>query len=81
MTRLEVRNLPPGEIVDYLVAALGGIVRDGSVTGEDWYVNFVRAEPATVGRFRVPVLYIDVSGPREHDIAALLRRRTMRGGG
>lgn len=81
MTRLEVRNLPAGQIAAYLTAELGGTERDGTVTGDGWSVRFVRGEPAAVGRFRVPVLFVDIEGAREDEVAAFVRRKTMRGGG
>jgi hypothetical protein len=55
---------------------------DGTrVYGHGWSVDFVRGEPAKVGRMPVPVLFLDVSGEREAEIAHYLRLRTMRGGG
>ena len=81
MTRLEVRNLPAEQIAGYLVDELGGAPGDGAVSGEGWTVRFVRGEPALVGHFRVPVLFIDVDGPREQEVATFVRRKTMRGGG
>lgn len=81
MMRLEVRNLPPAQIAGYLVDELGGAHRDGVVTGDGWIVRLTRGEPAAVGRFRVPVLFVDIDGPREHEVTTFLRRKTMRGGG
>ncbi|GAB4320792.1 MAG: hypothetical protein Kow0010_00820 [Dehalococcoidia bacterium] len=81
MTRLEVRNLPAVQIATCLVDELGGAQHDGGVSGDGWTVRFVRGEPAMVGRFRVPVLFIEVDGPREQEVAAFVRRKTMRGGG
>jgi hypothetical protein len=51
------------------------------VDGDRWSVDFVVGEPAKVGRMSVPVLFLDVRGEREAEIAHYLRLRTMRGGG
>jgi hypothetical protein len=81
MTRLEVRNLPAKEIAAYLVEEMGGAGDHATVTGDGWIVRLVRGETASVGRFRVPVLFIDIEGEREDEIARFVRQRTMRGGG
>ena len=81
MARLEVRNMRPGEIAPYLVDELGGTGDDETVSGDGWTVRFVRGEPAAVGRFRVPVLFIDIAGEREAEVTQFLRQKTMRGGG
>jgi hypothetical protein len=81
VARLEVRNIREDEIAGYLVAEMDGVARDGSVDGDGWRVRFSRGETAAIGSFRVPVLFIDVEGPREAELVAFLRRRTMRGGG
>lgn len=81
MTRLEVRNLPPDEIRAQLLREIGGTVDGSRVDGDGWSVDFVTGEPARVGRMSVPVLFLDVSGEREAEIAHYLRLRTMRGGG
>jgi hypothetical protein len=81
MTRLEVRNLPPADITRDLVREMAGVECDGGVDGEGWTVRFVRGEPAGVGRFKVPVLFIDIAGEREAEVTQFVRRKTMRGGG
>ena len=81
MTRLEVRNMRPSQIAHYLVDELGGTGDDELVSGEGWTVRFVRGEPAAVGRFRIPVLFIDIEGEREAEVTRFLRQKTMRGGG
>jgi hypothetical protein len=81
MTRLEVRNLRADEIRAQLLREMGGTVDGTRVDGHGWSVDFVRGEPAKVGRMPVPVLFLDVSGEREAEIAHYLRLRTMRGGG
>jgi hypothetical protein len=60
---------------------VGGTVNGSRVDGDGWSVDFVRGEPAKVGRMLVRVLFLDVSGEREAEIARYLRLRTMRGGG
>jgi hypothetical protein len=82
VARLEVRNLRPAEIARDLVKEMDGREVDGGVDGDGWTVRFVEGEPAAVGpRFRVPVLFIDISGEREAELTAFVRRKTMRGGG
>lgn len=81
MTRLEVRNLRPALIAGYLRDELGGTGDDTAVHGEGWRVGLVAGEPAGVGRYHVPVLFLDVEGAREAEVTAFLRQKTMRGGG
>ncbi len=81
MTRLEVRNLRADEIRAQLLREMGGTADGTRVDGDGWSVDFVVGEPAKVGRMEVPVLFLDVSGEREAEIAHYLRLRTMRGGG
>jgi hypothetical protein len=80
-TRLEVRNLDPELIRRYLREELGGQGDGETVTGEGWLVRFKPGEPATIGSLRVSVLFIEVEGPREPEVARFLRLKTMRGGG
>ena len=81
LTRIEVRNLDPGLIASYLVDELGGRQSGQVVDGLGWSVHLVRGQPAGVGKFRIPVLYLDITGSRQSEVAAFLRRKTMRGGG
>ncbi|MCA9831992.1 MAG: hypothetical protein R3B97_03235 [Dehalococcoidia bacterium] len=81
LTRIEVRNLDPELIASYLVDELAGHRSGRVVDGPGWAVHLVRGEQAGVGKFRVPVLYLDVTGSRQLEVAAFLRRKTMRGGG
>ena len=81
MTRLEIRNLRLEEIRAQLLREMGGTVEGTRVDGDGWSVDFVVGEPARVGRMAVPVLFLDVSGAREAEVAHYLRLRTRRGGG
>ncbi|MFQ5380602.1 MAG: hypothetical protein ACE5EF_03120 [Dehalococcoidia bacterium] len=81
MTRLELRNLQEAEIRSYLVEEFGGRADGDYVRGDGWAVRLVRGEPARLGRMRIPVLFLEVSGPREAETSNFLRRKTMRGGG
>jgi hypothetical protein len=81
VTRLEVRNLRADEVRAQLLREMGGTEHGTQVDGDGWSVDFVAGEPAKVGRMLVPVLFLDVSGEREAEIAHYLRLRTMRGGG
>jgi Domain of unknown function (DUF1952) len=83
VTRLEVRLLPARQLIGYLEAEYGAANQgDGLVTGDGWSARFIDGEPIVIGRAtRVPVLFIDVEGEHEHEVAGLLARVTMRGGG
>jgi hypothetical protein len=83
MTRLEVRLLPARQLVGYLDAEYGAVSQDdGLVQGDGWTAKFVDGAPILVGKAtRVPVLFIEVEGERESEVAAFLTRMTMRGGG
>ena len=83
MTRLEVRLLPARQLIGYLEVEYGVTGNaDGVVTGEGWSARFVAGEPVVMKTgTRVPVLFIEIEGEREHEVAAFLARMTMRGGG
>ncbi len=81
MERLEVRNLDPEPVIAALIATFGGRREGSVVAGEGWLVRLIPGEPARVGRASVPVLFYEVEGARAAEVAALIRRRTMRGGG
>ncbi len=81
MERLEVRNVETALIVGYLVAELGGVQAGDTVAGPGWTVRVVPGEAVRVGSMRVPVVVYEVEGEREAEVAAFLRRKTMRGGG
>lgn len=81
MERLEVRNLDPEPVIAALIATFGGRREGSEVAGEGWRVRMVPGEPARVGHGSVPVLFYEVEGDRAAEVAALIRRRTMRGGG
>ena len=83
MTRLEVRLLPARQLIGYLEAEYG-VTNDagGVVTGEGWSARFVDGEPVVMKTgTKVPVLFVEVEGEREAEVAAFLARMTMRGGG
>jgi len=83
VTRLEVRNIRADEVAAIVRAELRGEgdIDGRAFRGDGWSLAFVPGEPASVGRYRVPVLFIDIEGEREPEVAALLRRKLMRGGG
>lgn len=81
MLTLEIRGLPAAEVRRYLLDDLGGTVDGDAVTGEGWSAQVTEGSPASVGSLRVAVLFVTLTGPGAGDIAAHLRRRTMRGGG
>ena len=81
MIRLEVRNLPSAQIRDYLVEEFEGVAKGDQVSGEGWLVRLIDTKPATVGKMKVPVLFIEISGPNETAAAQFVKRKTMRGGG
>lgn len=79
--RLEVRNLRAADIRRETAAALHGREEDGAVAGPGWRVRFHDGQPARVGALAVPVLFLEIEGEREAEVAAFLRLHTMRGGG
>jgi Domain of unknown function (DUF1952) len=83
VTRLEVRLLPARQIIGYLEAEYGAADQgNGVVTGDGWNARFIGGEPIVIGKAtRVPVLFIEVEGEHEHEVARFLTRMTMRGGG
>lgn len=81
MTRLEVRNLPLAQLRGYLVDEMGGAADGDTVRGDGWTVRFVPGEPVVTRLSSIPVLFIEIDGAREEEIAAFMRRKTMRGGG
>lgn len=81
MTRLEVRNIDRELIRRYLREEKRGEGEAESVAGQGWVVRFVTGEPVKIGHIRVPVLFIEVEGEREEELAHFLRLKTMRGGG
>lgn len=82
MTSLEIRTLAADLLRGSLVNEFDGERQDdGAVTGDGWRVEFVPLPPARLGRFSIRALRLDVSGVREAEAAAVLRRMTMRGGG
>jgi hypothetical protein len=81
MTRLEVRNLPVGQLRGYLIDELAGVADGDTVRGEQWAVRFIQGEPVRLGLTRIAVLFIEIEGAREVEVAAFMRNKTMRGGG
>ena len=81
MTRLEVRNVAATVLRAYLVDELGGRGEGDTVEGNGWSVRFIESAPVVVRQTRIPVLFMEVEGGREEEVARLLRRKSMRGGG
>jgi hypothetical protein len=81
MTRLEVRNLPAGRLRGYLVDELAGVADGDTVRGDGWVVRFIQGEPVRLRLMTIAVLFIEIEGAREDEIAAFMRNKTMRGGG
>ena len=81
MTRLEVRNLPVGQLRGYLVDELAGVADGDTVRGDGWAVRFIQGEPVQLRLITIAVLFIEIEGAREDEIAAFMRNKTMRGGG
>ncbi|MBI5948697.1 MAG: hypothetical protein HY875_11220 [Chloroflexi bacterium] len=77
-----MRNVPAALLVRDLTDEFEGVARDEStVTGDGWLVRFIPGEPVRMGLTVVPVLFIEVSGEREAEAAAFVRRKCIRGGG
>lgn len=82
MTRLEVRNVPAVLLARDLRDEFEDMEQaDGTVAGDGWLVRFIPGEPVRMGLTVVPVLFIEISGEREAEAAAFVRRKSMRGGG
>lgn len=81
MTRLEVRNMPAEQLRCYLVDELAGVADGDAVRGEGWAVRFIPGEPVRLRLMTIAVLFIEIDGEREEEIAAFMRNKTMRGGG
>jgi len=81
VTRLEVRNIDRELIRRYLREEKDGRGDADSMSGDGWLVRFVAGTPVEIGLVRVPVLFIEVEGEREDELARFLRLKTMRGGG
>jgi hypothetical protein len=80
---LELRNLPRVRVLEYLAEAKGQSVGDLAVRGNGWLAWLEPMEPAQVGSITVPrdLLVIEGSAAAVEPVHALMRSRTMRGGG
>ncbi len=80
---MELRNLPRFRIMEYLEEAGGEPDGDLSVKGVRWSASLEEMEPAYVGMIRVPRDKLIIRGEEEivRQVHALMRRKTMRGGG
>jgi hypothetical protein len=81
MTTLELRNVPTDFVRAVLIDRLRGVSDGDAVSGEGWRVRLRAGAPVRLGLTTVPVLFLDVDGERESEVAAFLRRNTLRGGG
>ena len=80
---LELRNLTRFRIMEYLTEA-GGRRRDEfHVIGDRWTATLRPMQPAQVGSVRIPrdLLVIEGDPERVETVHALMRRKTLRGGG
>ena len=82
-TEMELCNLPLDRLMGYLVEAGGQPDGNRAVRSEGWSAVLIEMEPAQVSVIRVPRDLLVIEG--DHDaverVQALMRRRTMRGGG
>ncbi len=80
---MELRNLPLDRVMGYLVEAGGQLTGTRAVHGPGWSAELIEMEPAQVGVIRVPrdLLVIEGQPDAVEPLHALMRRRTMRGGG
>ena len=60
MTRLEVRNLPAGQLRGYLVDELAGVADGDTVRGDGWVVRFIQGEPVRLRLMTIAVLFIEI---------------------
>jgi hypothetical protein len=79
----ELRNLPRVRVIEYLEQAGGELVGPQCVVGEGWMAGLHKLEPAQVGGLCVPCdrLVIEGDAPAVERVSALMRQKTMRGGG
>jgi hypothetical protein len=80
---MELCNLPLDRIMGYLVEVGGKISEPRAVIGESWSAVLIELEPAQVGVISVPRDLLIIEGQPDvvERIHALMRRRTIRGGG
>jgi hypothetical protein len=80
---MELCNLSRDRLMGYLVEMGGQIIGQRAVTGPGWSAVLIELEPAQVGVIIVPRdrLIIDGDPTTVEQIHAMMRRRTMRGGG
>lgn len=80
---MELCNLPLDRLMGYLVEVGGQISEPRVVTGLGWSAILIELEPAQIGVIRVPrdLLIIEGQPNAVEHIHALMRRRTIRGGG
>lgn len=80
---MELCNLPLDRLMGYLVEVGGQISESRAVTGLGWSAVLIELEPAQIEVLSVPrdMLVIEGQPNAVERIHALMRRRTIRGGG
>jgi hypothetical protein len=80
---LELRNLPRARVLEYLAEAKGQPAGELAVRGDGWLAWLEPMEPAQVGSIAIPcdLLVIVGKAAAVEPVQALMRSRTMRGGG
>ena len=80
---LELRNLPRARVLEYLAETDGRPDGELAMRGDGWMAWLVPMEPAQVGSITVPrdLLVIEGTDGAVELVHALMRARTMRGGG
>lgn len=80
---MELCNLPLARLMGYLIEVGGQSSGPRTVTGSGWSAVLIEMEPAQVGVISVPRDLLVIEGELDdvERIHALMRRRTMRGGG
>lgn len=82
MTSLEVRGMQPAAVLALLHSQIGGALDgDDRLTGDGWQIRSETMPRAPLGRFSVMALRLSIDGVRESEIAPIVRRMLMRGGG
>lgn len=80
---LELRNLPRSRVLEYLAEVKGWPAGELAMRGDGWLAWLEPMEPARVGSITVPrdLLVIEGTDAAVESVHALMRSRTMRGGG
>jgi len=80
---MDLRNIPLLRLQEYLIEAGGELVGDRFAKGDQWTATLKEMEPIQLGVMKIyrDLLIIEGDEKQVETVYALLRQRTMRGGG